>query len=85
MLAQHILFNINKYSYEKKVLIAGALVIFMLSGGWSIIFVDNVNVKALAQNARMPNGRVIDHQVMPGGDGEPIHTYKCVGSGICGH
>ena len=70
---------------NKKIISIVTLATLMLVGGFGFIPVKNANVKALAQNARMPNGRVIDHDVAPDNNGEPVHTYKCAGDGICGH
>ena len=70
---------------SKRIISIVTLIAFMLVGGLGFIPVKNANVKALAQDARITNGRVIDHEVIVGPDGEPIHAYVCVGDGICGH
>ena len=48
---------------NKKIISIITLATFMLVGGFGFIPVKNANVKALAQDARMPNGSVVDHDV----------------------
>lgn len=70
----------------KKKILSIAVIAFVSVIGCCGLFPDNdLNVKALAQETKTSNGKVISHEVLPGPDGEPIHTYICVGDGICGH
>lgn len=70
---------------KRKVFSIFFLASLMLIGSWGIIPFDNVNVKALAAEARNSDGRNISHEVVPGDDGSPVHVYICAGEGSCGH
>ena len=62
---------------NKKIISIITLATFMLVGGFGFIPVKNANVKALAQDARMPNGSVVDHDVEPHPDGGLFGTGSC--------
>lgn len=75
----------KKNTMSKKRISIASLAAIIISGSIGFTPFGDINTKALAGDIRYSNGRVIDHDVAVGPDGEPIHTYVCEGDGICGH
>lgn len=81
---------------KKKILSIAMIATVAIAAAWSLdqsnkemalADVALSNVIALAGDRLPERYGAVDHEVEPGPDGEPIHTYKCYGEGglNCGH